>query len=363
MSAADQHKDHQSQNLLSDDLGYSMGAALPRRSVLKAAGLGAGFGAGLLSGAITAASAAEPEGDIWSAEYWANKGNVKLNLWRKRVGAPRPGEPARPVVFLVHGSSNSTRSSYDLSVPGKGEYSFMNVLARYGYDVWTMDHDGYGYSGSSGNNSDIASGVEDLKAAMPVVMKEAGQQKVHFYGTSSGGIRAAAYAQAQPERVGKLALSAFTYKGDGAAEIERRRKRIDELRANTRRKRDADMIRSIFTRDGYAQGYDMAVAEAVVAAEMKFGNEIPTGTYLDMAANLPIVDPKKIMAPVLMLRGEHDGNSTNDDLLDFYRQLPNGDRQFVILPQTAHSPGYGKNRHLLYYAVHNFLAAPGPVAA
>ena len=63
-----------------------------------------------------------------------------------------------------------------------------------------------------------------------------------------------------------------------------------------------------------------------------------------------------------MLRGEHDGNSTNDDLLDFYRQLPNGDRQFVILPQTAHSLGYSKNRHLLWYAVKNFLAAPAPVA-
>ena len=76
----------------------------------------------------------------------------------------------------------------------------MNVMARYGYDVWTMDHDGYGYSGSSGNNSDIASGVEDLKAAMPVVAKETGQSKMHFYGTSSGGIRAAAFAQAQPEQ-------------------------------------------------------------------------------------------------------------------------------------------------------------------
>ena len=54
-------------------------------------------------------------------------------------------------------------------MPGKGEYSLMNVMAREGYDVWTMDHDGYGHSGSSGNNSDIASGVEDLKAAMPVV--------------------------------------------------------------------------------------------------------------------------------------------------------------------------------------------------
>ena len=330
--------------------------ALPRRTVLK--GAGAGVGAGLLSGIVTPATAA----DIWSAEYWAKKGEVKLNLWRKRVGAPKPGEPALPVVFLVHGSSNSARSSYDLTVPGKGEYSLMNVLAGFGYDVWTMDHDGYGHSGSSGNNSDIASGVEDLKAALPVVLKETGQQKSHFYGTSSGGIRAAAFAQAQPERVGRLMLCAFTYKGDGAAEIERRRKRIDALRASNRRKRDAAMIRSIFTRDGHPSFYDPVVPEAIIAEEMKFGDRVPTGTYLDMAANLPIVDPKKIMSPVLMLRGEFDGNSTNDDLLDFYRQLPNGDRAFVILPQTAHSPGYGKNRHLLYYALRNFMAAPAPLA-
>jgi len=209
----------------------------------------------------------------------------------------------------------------------------------------------------------MASGVEDLKAAMPVVTKATGQQKAHFYGTSSGGIRAAAYAQAQPERVGRLVLCAFTYKGNGAAEIERRRKRIDELRANPRRKRDAAMIRSIFTRDGHPEYYDPAMTEALIDDEMKFGNEIPSGTYIDMAANLPIVDPKKILSPVLVLRGEFDGNSTNDDLLDFYRQLPNGDRQFVILPQTAHSAGYSKNRHLLYYAMHSFLAAPTPTAA
>jgi alpha-beta hydrolase superfamily lysophospholipase len=239
----------------------------------------------------------------------------------------------------------------------------MNVLARDGYDVWTMDHDGYGHSGSSGNNSDIASGVTDLKAAMPVVEKETGQQKAHFYGTSSGGIRAAAFAQAVPHRVARLMLCAFTYKGNGAAEIERRRKKIEALRASPRRKRDAKMIGSIFTRDGHPDLYDQAMVQALIADEMKFGNEVPSGTYLDMAANLPIVDPKKIASPVLMLRGEFDGNSTNADLLDFFNQLPNGDRQFVILPQTAHSSGYSKNRHLLFYALRNFLAEPAPTAA
>ena len=336
---------------------------IARRTVLVSAGVG--IGAGLVSGLAPAQAegAAAGEAEIWSSDYWANKGGVKLNLWRKRVGAPKPSEKPLPILFLVHGSSNSTRSSYDLSVPGKGEYSLMNVMAREGYDVWTMDHDGYGHSGSSGNNSDIASGVEDLKAAMPVITKETGLQKMHMYGTSSGGIRAAAFAQAQPRTSTDLscrpsptrATARPKSRGGGRASTN-----IAPTRAGSAMRA---MIRSIFTRDGHPGAVDPAVPEAIIAAEMKFGDTIPTGTYLDMAANLPIVDPKKVLSPVLMLRGIWDGNSTDADLLEFYTQLPNGDRQFVILPETAHSPGYGKNRHLLYYAIKNFLAAPAPIAA
>src|SRR5213080_920341 len=213
--------------------------ALARRTILKGASLGVGAGlASALTAQAQSTGAAEPsEGPIWSAEYWAKKGEVALNLWRKRVGAPRAGEAPLPILFLVHGSSNSTRSSYDLSVPGKGEYSMMNVMAGYGFDVWTMDHDGYGRSGSSGNNSDIASGVLDLKAALPVVLKETGQPKVHMYGTSSGAIRAGAYAQAEPARIDRLILSAFTYKGTGSPEIARRRAVAEERYRNNPRRR------------------------------------------------------------------------------------------------------------------------------
>ena len=337
--------------------------SIARRTVL--AGLGLGIGSGLAGGTAHAQSAtakAAPP-DTWSAEYWARKGDVKLAMFRKRVGAPASGASPLPVLFLVHGSSLSARSSYDLDVPGSGQYSFMDVFARDGYDVWTMDHDGYGYSGSSGNNSDIASGVEDLKAAMPVLLAETGRSKFHFFGESSGSIRAAAFAQSMPERVDRLILAASTYKGEGAAEIQRRRDRIAELRAAPRRQRDAAMIRSIFSRDGHPGIYDPAMVDALVATEMKFGDSIPAGTYIDMAANLPLVDPAKVLAPVLMTRGEWDGNSTDADLLDFFRQLPNGDRQYVILPNTAHSEGFSKNRQLLWYTMKNFLAAPAPAAS
>ncbi len=229
--------------------------SIARRTLIAGAGLGAGlaFGTGLFgAGAPARADAAEPAaGNIWSGEYWAKKGDVKLFMFRKRVGAPAAGAKPLPVLFLVHGSSLSSLSSYDLTVPGKGEYSLMDVFARYGFDVWTMDHEGYGRSTVTNGNSDIASGVADLTAALDVLAHETGQSKYHVFGESSGAIRAGAFAQAQPDRVDRLILTAFTYKGNGAAEIGRRQEHLAELRASPRRKRDAAMIHSIFSRDGH----------------------------------------------------------------------------------------------------------------
>src|SRR6266851_2444047 len=338
--------------------------SIARRDIIKAAG--AGLASGLLAGttaqAQTPAAAAQAGGEFWTAEYTVKKGDVSLQMYRKRIGAPAAGD-GKPVLFLVHGSSNAALSSYDLTVPSKSEYSMMNVYARLGYDVWTVDHEGYGKSSRTSGNSDIASGVEDLKAAAQVVAKETGRSKFHFYGTSSGGIRAAAYAQAQPRSVDRLVLSAFTYKGENAPTLQQRAKQLEYYKTHNTRLRDRAMIRSIFTRDGLPSAYDPAVAETLADVELKFGDQVPTGTYLDMTSKLPLVDPTKVLCPVLMLRGDHDGISTNEDLLDFYRQLPNGDRQFVILPNVAHSIGYANNRHMANHVMQAFLTMPPQVAS
>src|SRR5262249_6525179 len=88
---------------------------IARRSVIAGAGMGV-LGAGLMSpfaraqtgGAPAAATggaapaAAQAGAEIWSQEYTAKKGDVPLNMWRKRLGAPKAGEAPRPVLFLVH---------------------------------------------------------------------------------------------------------------------------------------------------------------------------------------------------------------------------------------------------------------------
>src|ERR1700735_5674151 len=126
-------------------------------------------------------------------DYTVDKAGVSLAVYRKTGG----GVGKRPVLFLVHGSSNSALSSFDLVAPG-GEYSTMNVFAGLGYDVWTMDHENYGRSARTDGNSDIASGVEDLIAASELVAAETGQKTMHMLGETSAALRAAAVAMARP---------------------------------------------------------------------------------------------------------------------------------------------------------------------
>jgi len=303
------------------------------------------------------ASGNTTSGKIWSNEYWAHKGDVKLYMFRKRATAPKPGEKPLPVLFLIHGSSNSSRSSFDLATPGKGEYSVMNVFAGLGFDVWTMDHENYGHSSQTQSNSDIASGAQDIKAGVDVITKETGVQKVHLMGESSGAIRVGVYAMLEPARVDRIVLGAFTYKGDNSPTLTERAKGLEFYRTHNRRLRDRAMIRSIFTRD-HAGTTDPAIAEFLADEELKYGDQVPTGTYLDMTSKLPLVDPKKVQAPVLLIRGEYDGIATMADLTDFFTQLPNGDRQFVVLPGMAHSVVHGLNRQVFWHAMNAFLTMP-----
>jgi alpha-beta hydrolase superfamily lysophospholipase len=242
-------------------------------------------------------------------------------------------------------------------VPGAGEYSMMNVFSRLGYDVWAIDFEGYGKSSVTSGNSDIKSGVADLEAAMPIIEKESGQKKFMFMGESSGALRVAAFAAAHPERVDRALLGAYTYTGKDSPTLTERAKQVEFYRTHNRRPRPKEMIESIFTRDKPGTS-DSRVSAAMVASELRFGDSVPTGTYLDMTAKLPIIEAKLVKCPVLLARGQYDGIATEADILDFYSQLPNPDRQLVILPGLAHSLTLGLNRQLYWHVAHSFMSMP-----
>jgi len=175
-----------------------------RRNAL-IAGLGLAAAPALPRAQASAAPAAAPR--IVAEEYWASKQGVKLWVYRKRLAEGAP----RAQLFLVHGSSYSGKTMYDLQVPGRTDYSMMDHFAHRGYDVWTMDHEGYGHSDRTDGNSDVQSGVDDLAAAMAVVEKAVGTARLAFFGQSSGALRAARSAPDDcPKNASRGVVPAFS---------------------------------------------------------------------------------------------------------------------------------------------------------
>ena len=291
-------------------------------------------------------------------EHWTRKGEVRLFLWEKYVGAPTG---KRGTVLFVHGSSMASQPTFDLTVPGRPDSSVMDWFARRGFATWCVDMEGYGRSDKSRPiNSDIANGADDLAAATDYIERTRGAGPLLVYGISSGALRAALFAQRHPERVKRLALDAFVWTGEGSPTLAERKKRLPEFLAKTRRPIDRAFVHSIFNRDHPGTAED-TVVEAFADAILALDSSMPTGTYVDMCSKLPLVNPAKIAAPTLVMRGEYDGIASVQDLIAFFDRLPNPDKQFAVMPGIAHASFQQKNYQLVYHILYSFFTQPAPV--
>jgi len=289
-------------------------------------------------------------------EHWTKKGQVKLFLWQKPAAGAKKG-----TVLFVHGSSMASQPTFDLKVPGRPDSSVMDWFAARGFDTWCMDHEGYGRSDKSRPiNCDIANGADDLAAGTDYIMKATGAKKLLVYGISSGALRAALFAQRHPERVARLALDAFVWTGEGSSTLAERRKKLPEFSAKNRRPIDKAFVHSIFTRD-HPGTADEATIDAFADQIVALDDSVPTGTYVDMCSRLPVVDPAKISAPTIIMRGQWDGIASVDDLIEFFKRLPNPDKQFTVMAGISHASFQQKNYLMVYHILHSFFTQPEPL--
>jgi len=303
---------------------------------------------------MTETSATNP---IQGQEHWVEKGNVKLFLWQKPVA----DSEKKGTVLFVHGSSMASQATFDLAVEGRPDSSVMDWFARRGYEAWSVDMEGYGRSSKHRDiNCDISNGADDLAAASDYILRTRNSGPLHVYGISSGALRAAMFAERHPERVKRLALDAFVWTGEGSPTLAERSKKLAEFKANNRRPIDRAFVHSIFNRDHPGTAEDKVV-NAFADAILSLDDSVPTGTYVDMCSKLPVVDPKKILAPTIIMRGEYDGIAGLDDLISFFKLLPNTDKQFAILPGIAHASFQQKNYLMVYHILHSFFSQPEPI--
>ena len=298
---------------------------------------------------------------ISQQDHWTTRkspdGDVRLFLFEKFSGTP--GQ--KPCILFVHGSSMASQPTFDLKVSGRPHSSAMDYFVEQGYDCWCMDMEGYGRSDKKRNiNFDIANGVDDLVAATDYIAKTRGIMSFMVYGISSGALRAACFAERCPERVSRLALDAFVWTGEGSVTLDERKKKLPDFIKVNRRPMDRAFIHSIFERDhpGCAEKNVIdAFAEQVVALD----DSVPTGTYVDMCSKLPVCDPAKIQAATIIMRGQFDGIAGFDDLIEFFKRLPNPDKQFAVMSGISHASFQQINYMMVYHILHAFFTQPEPI--
>ena len=76
------------------------------------------------------------------------------------------------------------------------------------------------------------------------------------------------------------------------------------------------------------------------------------------SAHLPIIEPAKIRCPVQIIRGEFDGIAADDDLIGFFRRLPNKEKQFRLMAGQAHVGPQAVNRHRFLHVMESFITLP-----
>jgi pimeloyl-ACP methyl ester carboxylesterase len=302
----------------------------------------------------------KPAATFKGEDHWTTKENgaVKLFLFNKCAG-----DPAKAVgtILFVHGSSMAGQPTFDLQVPGRPFSSSMDYFASIGFDVWMVDMEGYGRSTKDrDNNAPISQGADDCYAAAQYIQKLRGNKQFMVYGISSGALRAAMFAERHPELVARLALDAFVWTGEGSPTLKERAKKLPDFIKINRRPMSKPFIHSVFDRD-HPDTADRKVIEAFADAVVALDDSVPTGTYVDMCSRLPVVNPDKITVPTLIMRGQHDGIASMEDLIKFFEKLPNPDKQFTVMSGISHASFQQKNYMMVYHILASFFTQPEPV--
>jgi pimeloyl-ACP methyl ester carboxylesterase len=293
----------------------------------------------------------------------------------------REGASADRIVLFVHGAGTPAEVAFDAPV---ADYSWMQFLARAGFDVFSMDMTGYGRSTRPPAMNDpcnlsnaqqltfvpgllaapcaavygqhmttIASDWNDIGTVVDHVLALRHVRQLNLIAWSLGGPRAGGYASQHPDKVRKLVFLAPAYNRSGAAAPPAQvpangtafnTQSHDEFTANWDRQ------------VGCPDQYDPAVNEAVWSAMVQSD---PVGaTWGTGVRRAPQVTSwgwnsavaGKLNIPTLAVSGAHDKQVQPERVRDLIADLGSKQKVFADLACSSHNALWEKNRLLLFRA-------------
>jgi len=302
---------------------------------------------------------------------------VELFVRNKRPAGMQTFASDRTVLF-VHGATFPSESTFDLPLDG---LSWMDFIARAGYDVYLVDVRGYGGSPrpaasleSSGRGAPIATlaeAVDDVDAAVDFIRRRRNVERINLIGWSWGTQIMGRYAATHGEKVDRLVLYAPLWQrraeplSTRGVDVKTPYRLVNVAAAKSRwlagvaQEKQEQLI---------PRGWFETWVAATLATD-PWGSKqtppvirAPNGVFADLQTPgewMPPYDPAAIKAPTLLIKAEWDADTPSYMAQTLFPLLVNApQKQYIEIGEGTHSIMMEGNRLQLFRTVQAFLDAP-----
>jgi pimeloyl-ACP methyl ester carboxylesterase len=283
--------------------------------------------------------------------------------------------PSDRIVLFVHGATFPSESSFDLSLDG---LSWMDFIARAGYDVYLVDVRGYGGStrpttpsappDRSSPIATLAEAVDDVDAAVDFILRRRNVERIKLIGWSWGTAIMGRYAATHGDKVERLVLYAPLW--------QRRAEPLSTRGVDVKTAYRLVNVAAVKSRwlAGVAQEKQEQLIprgwfETWVAATLAtdpWGSKqtppvirAPNGVFVEQQPSgewVPPYDPAAIKAPTLLIKAEWDADTPSYMAQTLFPLLVNAtQKQYVEIGEGTHSIMLERNRMQLFRTVQGFL--------
>ena len=303
----------------------------------------------------------------------AKDAGIELYVRNKRPTDMKTFAPKK-VLLYVHGATYPSETAFDLELGG---FSWMDYIARHGYDVYLLDLRGYGRSTrppemdqAAKENGPIVkteTAVRDIEAVVEHILQRRGIENLNLLGWSWGTTSMGSYAAQNPQRVNKLVLFAPVWLRKEPLKLPPGP--LPAYRTVTREAAKQRWLNGVPVekqKDLIPAGWFEAWADATFATDPIGAQQnppvlrAPNGVIDDIqnfwAAGKPKYDPAKITAPTLIIHAEWDQDTPAYMSQALFPLLTNAaSKRYIVIGEGTHTVIMEKNRMQLFKETQLFL--------
>lgn len=297
---------------------------------------------------------------------------IQLQLLRRRRSDIDRGSSST-TLMLMHGATFPSESLFDVPMDGA---SFMDVLAKAGFDVWAVDVRGYGGSSRQSEMSappdtaipltPASVAARDLASAVEYVLAKNDIERLSIVAMSWGGSVAGIYAERDGRHIEKLVLVAPMWLSNSPLRLDSGHPLAAWRQVHVEAFREAWLagVPAVRHKDVLPPGWFEQWAAVTISTDPDAIEpgviRAPGGALQDVRehwlANRPLYDPGAITAPVLLVHAEWDQDVRVDMMQDLFKRFDNAAyRRWIEIGAGTHMILMEPERWQAFDAIINFL--------